>query len=247
MVRQVIIGHNPEALYYFMKQYEGTIFGTVSYADYGNNIYYVSALLNQDDPVLAVEFIFNNGVLTVNAPFSDTGTVTYGGENDPLTPFQAAAASTGADLVNQLDFAYGTDNGFMLHFTYDAIDGVPNLFTTIMIVSGSDGAPFIIYSNPGSAPTNNDLTHLTAEVYHHPDTNYLTLSMCQFNSAMQTEAVPFVGYGNVVSVSKAAHAFWMPVSNSYGQGFNRMMFQERECVTNGYWIIDDKPDEEVDA
>ena len=46
---------------------------------------------------------------------------------------------------------------------------------------------------------------------------------------------------------EAKHAFWMPVSNSYGQGFNRMSFQENECITNGYWIIDDKPDEEVDA
>lgn len=244
MVRQAIIGHSPEALYNFMKQYEDILFGEVTHTE-ENGIEYVSAYLDRDDPTIAVQFIFTDGVLTVNAPFTDLGPVSYGGGDEPLTPFQAAAASTGATLVNQLDFAYGTDNGFMLHFTYDSVNGAPNLFTTIMVVSGSDGDPFIIYSNPGSAPSNNDLTHLTASVYHYPDTNYLTFTMCQFDTEMQTLAVPFAGFGNIAAVSYAKHAFWMPVSNSYGSGFNRMSFQETECVTNGYWFLDDKPDEEV--
>lgn len=235
MIRQVILGNDPDALYYFLKLYEGIVFGTVNHLDFGNGVHYVSANLKQEDPVQAFNFIFdqNNNTLTVDP-----------GIGNEL--IKASSASSGATLVNQLDYAYGTDNGFMLHFTYDAINGVPNLFTTILISKGSDDNLFIVLSNPGTAPTDNDLTHLTAKVYHYGDTNALEFTMCQFDTAMQTLAVPFAGYGNVASVTHAPHAHWFPVSDSYGQGFNRMSFGDVECITNGYWMVDDKSDEEVD-
>lgn len=241
MIRQAIINNDPYLLYAFLTDYKGILFESVLMSQFSELRHTITATLISDPSVYV--FTFNMNRYEGYEQFS-VG-VTY--PTDTGVVLKASAASTGADLVNQLDYAYGTDNGFMLHFTYDAIDGTPNLFATVMMTTGSDGNPFIIVTDPGETPTNNDLTHLSAKVFHYTDTNYLALNMCQFNSAMQTEAVPFVGYGNVATISEAKHAFWMPVSNSYGQGFNRMSFQEAECVTNGYWIIDDKPDEEVDA
>ena len=241
MIRQTVINNDPYLLYWFLSEYKGILFDSVTMSAFSESMHMIRTTFIKAPSVDAVTFTLTRYEGSERLSIG----VTY--PDDIGVIFRATSASTGATLVNQIDYAYGTDNGFMLHFTYDAIDGVPNLFSTAMVTVGSDGYPFIIVTDPGETPTSNDLTHLSAKVFHYTDTNYLTLSMCQFDSAMQTEAVPFVGFGNVATVSEAKHAFWMPVSNSYGQGFNRMSFQENECITNGYWIIDDKPDEEVDA
>lgn len=239
MIRQAVINNDPYLLYYFLAQYNGILFDSIAMSQYSES-YTLLIASSISDPSVH-EFVFTICAYEDGKRFA-VG-VPYSSESD--IRLSSDTASTGATLVNELDYAYGTDNGFMLHFTYDSIDGVPNLFATVMVTKGSDGNPFIVVVDPGTAPTSNDLTHLSAKVFHRTDTNSMTLNMCQFDSAMQTEAVPFVGFGNVATVSEAKHAFWMPVSNSYGQGFNRMSFQENECITNSYWILDDKPDEEV--
>lgn len=233
MIRQNVINGDPMLLYQFLKLYEGILYNDVTITPFADGIYTFSAsLLN--DPSTDSFSIYMNTVEGYEQ-------IRVGSET-----LKSETASSGATLVNQLDYAYGTDNGFMLHFTYDAINGVPNLFTTILISKGSDDNPFIVLSNPGTAPTDNDLTHLTAKIFHYGDVNPLEFTMCQFDTAMQTLAVPFAGYGNVANVTHAPHAHWFPVSDFYGQGFNRMSFGDVECITNGYWMVDDKPDEEVD-
>lgn len=155
----------------------------------------------------------------------------------------SSTASTGATLVNKMDYAYGTDNGFLLHFTYDAINGDPNLFATILVARSKDSYPIVVFPAIFSDPTNNDYTHLFANVTHYPDTNSLSLGMTQIDTIMQTEAAPFVAYGDQVNLSYTPNAFWMPVSNAYASGFCRMRFNETDCVTNGYWFIDDVAEE----
>lgn len=155
----------------------------------------------------------------------------------------SSTASTGATLVNKMDYAYGTDNGFLLHFTYDAINGDPNLFATILVARSKDSYPIVVFPAISSDPTDNDYTHLFANVTHYPDTNSLSLGMTQIDTIMQTEAAPFVAYGDQVNLSYTPNAFWMPVSNAYASGFCRMRFNETDCVTNGYWFIDDVTEE----
>lgn len=243
MIRQVYINGVASRLYEALKEYEGVLFDEVGYAQYGtieNISMSVGTGVNTQ--------IISNISFSVEDGFSISCSW-EGEEGEPLGPdpgleeIGAAAASTGATLVNKLDFSYGTDNGIMLHFTYDSIDGVPNLFTTIIIAKGSDGYPFFIIANPGTAPSANDLTHKVAHIYHYPDTDMLEFVMCQFDALMQTLAVPFAGVGNASVVSKAPNAAWFPISAAYGVGFNRMVFGTTECVTNGYWMLDDKQEE----
>lgn len=163
--------------------------------------------------------------------------------NNIYLTLKSSTASTGTTLVNKMDYAYGTDNGFLLHFTYDAINGDPNLFATILVARSKDSYPIVVLPAISSDPTNNDYTHLFANVTHYPDTNSLSLGMTQIDTIMQTEAAPFVAYGDQVNLSYTPNAFWMPVSNAYASGFCRMRFNETDCVTNGYWFIDDVTEE----
>lgn len=245
MIRQVYVNGSAKRLYDMLKDYEGTLFDEV-YMDEspGGLIEVISISMG--------EGLSSHVVCNISFSVEDGFSIscTWDGEEiEPLGPdpgleeIGASAASTGATLVNKLDYVYGTDHGVMMHFTYDAIDGVPNLFTTIIIAKGSDGYPFFIIANPGDAPTANDVTHQTAHIYHYPDANMLEFPMCQFDTLMQTLAVPFAGVGNVSMVSKAPNAAWFPISAAYGVGFNRMVFGATECVTNGYWMVDDKQDE----
>lgn len=166
------------------------------------------------------------------------------GNSEETVSLNASAASSGATLANEIDFAYGTRNGLIIHFTYDKVDGDPNLFNTVLIAKSMDQYPIIVVGYLTGDPTNNGLTHGTAKVVHYPDSASLTFSMPQFTTAMQTSAVPFASYGNISLLSYTPHAYWMPVSNSYGVGFSRMAFGMISCVTNGYWFIDDEEGED---
>ena len=239
MIRQVYINGNGEMLYEALKEYEDDLYGEVTYSTYVlTNVRFHTITIYAKSSTQQLCQIN----LAESSATADTVIVNYA-ETSATESLLASAASTGATLVNKLDFSYGTDNGIMLHFTYDSIDGVPNLFTTIIIAKGSDGYPFFIVANPGTAPSANDLTHKVAHIYHYPDTDMLEFVMCQFDALMQTLAVPFAGVGNASVVSKAPNAAWFPISAAYGVGFNRMVFGTTECVTNGYWMLDDKQEE----
>ena len=240
MIRQIYINGNGEMLYELLKQYEDDLYGSVTY-----NTYVLTDVRFHTITVKAKaseQELFQINMVESSST-ADTIIIDYA-DTSATESFSAAAASTGSTLVNKIDYAYGTDHGVMIHYTYDAIAGVPNLFTTILIAKGSDGYPFIIVANPGTAPTDNSLTHKIAKIYHYPDIDVLEFVMCQFDTLMQTLAVPFAGVGNVAMVSKAPNAAWFPMSAAYGVGFNRMVFNTVECVTNGYWMLDDKQEEE---
>lgn len=230
-IKQELINNDALRLQAFLAQYEGILYDSVGVSGTGE----ITCDINNET---VVSFLWDNGDFKV-CPWYNNGESSLIEET-----ITASAASSGATLVNKLDFAYGTDHGFMLHFTYDAISGNPNLFTTILVAKGTDGYPYVVIANPGTAPSANDLTHQKANIYHYPDTSYLEFNMCQFDTAMQTLAVPFASYGNISVVNYAPNACWFPVSAAYAVGFSRMAFQEVECITNGYWMVNDKQDEQ---
>lgn len=243
MIRQKAIGDTLEGLKMFLDSYvisednPNGIFNSVdiNIVGSGNDTAETLTCTAGDPSVTVLSFSKSNGEWDVTA---------YGiNSSNAYLALYSSAASSGAELVNRMDYAYGTDNGFMLHFTYDKIVSDPNLFATILVAKSKDSYPIVVFPDISADPTDNDFTHLFSKVCHYPDGGVLNFAMCQIDTAMQTAAVPFTSYGNHTELSFSPHAFWMPVSNSYASGFCRMSFNETQCVSNGYWFIDDAQEE----
>ena len=244
MIRQANIGDSVEALKMFLDNYviskdnPNGIFNSVTIREE------YAIVCTAGDPSVTVLQIAKVPD-SVGQPGWDVVSYFEGG-SVYLTLHTDTASTAGAELVNKMDFVYGTDNGFMLHFTYDKVGHEPNLFATVLVAKSKDVYPIVVVpdlSVSASDPTDNDFTHLFAKIVHYTDSAALPFAMCQIDTAMQTAAVPFVSYGNHTELSFSPHAFWMPVSNSYASGFCRMSFNETQCVSNGYWFIDDAQEE----
>lgn len=243
MIRQASIGDSIEGLKAFLDEY-------VISEDNPNGIFnsvvdheYTITCTAGDPSATVLEFL--KVPESTSVPGWDVS-VYYEGGLVYLQLHTDTPSTSGAELVNKMDFAYGTDNGFILHFTYDKVGHDPNLFATVLVAKAKDGYPIVVVPDRSispSDPSDNDFIHLFAKIVHYPEPSAMSFAMCQIDTAMQTAAVPFASYGNQTELSYSPHAFWMPVSNSYASGFCRMSFNETECVSNGYWFIDDTQEE----
>ena len=196
-------------------------------------------------PVIGIYMISGQGV---KIKCYNNGNGTY--DNEVVTNIAfSSTASTYTNKVNKLDLAYMTSRGVMFRvkvatYTSTTTGSIPvDLYATIAIGKSNDHYPIIAISNPTGAvqsPVNNEMTNRVCGVHHLTDLNKLDYTKPAITSEHQAVLVPFMGYGDEISVSYAPHMFWSPVSNAYQNGFRVIVFEGDSYVTNGYWMIRDE-------
>lgn len=169
-----------------------------------------------DTEVPAIEFYrLNNGALYVVFYYNSGSSNTYSQINN----------------VTRLAYAYACDQGLMIN-SYLTADG--STWATVMITKGNDGYPFVVISNGGTHTSNVKICHVT-------DTNAITnAALTRGTTDYQNAMCPFIGYGDLLSVTHAPYAYFLVQSTTFVQnaGYSTMKFNgEIDGISNGYWVI----------